>query len=157
NRNTYFWSKNAYATAYPDYTKARIYHWLHTADFVSTSDILESSKEPLENRVWYDYAGQLNTLTASSINKPTHVGPGLDDGTTQLYTFEYNAFGNIIKTIDPVGRTFSYIFATNGIDLLEIRQTRGGNNELLSSTAYDLRHLPVTMTDAAGQTTTFTY
>ena len=29
-RNTFYWSKKAYAAAYPDYTKAKIYHWLHT-------------------------------------------------------------------------------------------------------------------------------
>ena len=31
-RNTYYWSKKAYAAAYPDYTKAKIYHWLHSLD-----------------------------------------------------------------------------------------------------------------------------
>ena len=59
--------------------------------------------------------------------------------------------------IDPIGRTFSYIYATNGIDLLEIRQTRAGQNELLSRMTYNAQHLPLTSTDAAGQTTTYTY
>ena len=59
--------------------------------------------------------------------------------------------------IDPVGRTFSYIYAENGIDLLEIRQTRAGQNELLSKMTYNAQHLPLTSTDAAGQTTTYTY
>ena len=58
-----------------------------------TSGILESTKEPLEGRVWYDYAGQPSShgsLVVGSTNKPTHVGRVLDDGTTQLYTYEYN-------------------------------------------------------------------
>src|ERR1019366_1863561 len=52
-RNTYYWSRTGCATGYGDYTKARIYHWLHTADLASASGILESTKEPLEGRVWY--------------------------------------------------------------------------------------------------------
>lgn len=161
-RNTYYWSKKAYAAAYPDYTKAKIYHWLHTLDPVSTTaGILESVKEPLEGRVWFDYAGQAGDLSGSiyvgSTNKPAHVGRVLDDGSTQLYSYEYNGFGNIIKQIDPIGRTFSYLYAANGIDLLEIRQTRAGRNELLSKKTYNTQHLPLTSTDAAGQTTTFTY
>ena len=85
------------------------------------------------------------------------MGRVLDDGSTQLYTYEYNGFGNVTKTIDPVGRTFSYIYAANGIDLLEIRQTRAGQNELLSQMTYNAQHLPLTSTDAAGQMTTYTY
>src|SRR5690606_29383482 len=53
--------------------------------------------------------------------------------------------------------TFSYIYAPNGIDLLEVRQTRAGNNDLLFRATYNAQHLPLTTTDAAGQTTTFTY
>jgi RHS repeat-associated protein len=156
-RNTYYWSKIACAQAYGDYRKAKVYHWLHTADFTSTAGILESVKEPLENRVWYDYAGQSSPIIVGSTDRPTHVGRVLDDNSTQLYTYEYNGFGKMTKTIDPVGREFSYLYSTNGIDLLEIRQTRAGNNELLSRTTYNAQHLHLTVTDAAGQTTTNTY
>ena len=76
-------------------------------------------------------------IVVGSTNKPAHVGRVLDDGSTQLYTYEYNDFGNITKQVDPVGRTFSYIYAENGIDLLEIRQTRAGQNELLSQKTYN--------------------
>jgi RHS repeat-associated protein len=156
-RNTYYWSRNAYAAAYPDYTKAKLYHWLHTADNASASGILESEKEPLEGRIWYDYPGQSFANVVGTSNKPTHIGRVLDDGSTQLYTFEYDNFGHITKRIDPIGRTTSYVYAVNGIDLLEIRQTRAGQNELLSQTAYNVQHLPLTIKDAAGQTTTNTY
>src|SRR5277367_5486667 len=48
--NTFYWSKKAYATAYPDYHKAKLYHWLHgkahTPDLSTTAGILESVKEP---------------------------------------------------------------------------------------------------------------
>jgi YD repeat-containing protein len=159
-RNTYYWDKMACAYAYGDYTKARIYHWLRTPTHLAAG-ILESVKEPLEGRVWYDYAGQssgpnFEALVGSS-NKPIHVGRVLDDGSTQLYTYEYNGFGNVTKMIDPVGRTFSHTYAENGIDLLEVRQTRASQNQLLSEVSYDARHLPLTFKDAADQTTTYTY
>jgi RHS repeat-associated protein len=156
-RNTYYWSRNACATGYGDYSKARLYHWLHTTDLSTTSGILESTKEALEGRVWYDYAGQSAPYIVGSNNVPSHVGRVLDDGSTQLYSYEYDAFGHVTRAIDPIGRTMSYIYSTNGIDLLEVRQTRGTNNELLARTTYNAQHLPLTKTDAAGQTTTNTY
>jgi YD repeat-containing protein len=56
----------------------------------------------------------------------------LDDGSTQLHTFAYNGFGHVTNAVDPLGRELSFLYATNGIDLLEVRQTRGANNELLA-------------------------
>jgi YD repeat-containing protein len=49
----------------------------------------------------------------------------LDDGSTQLHTFAYNGFGHVTNAVDPLGRELSFLYATNGIDLLEVRQTRG--------------------------------
>jgi len=155
-RNTYYWSRNACATGYGDYTKAKLYHWLH-ADGNTAAGILESTKEALEARVWYDYAGQPNSVVVGNNNLPTHVGRVLDNGTTQLSTYAYDGFGHVTNSIDPVGREMSYVYSTNGIDPLEVRQTRGANNELLSRTAYNAQHLPLTQVDAAGQTNTFTY
>ncbi len=156
-RNTYYWSRTACATAYGDYTKAKIYHWLHNTDLTTGSGILESTKEALEGRVWYSYAGQSSAAFVGSTDKPRQVGRVLDDTTTQLYTYGYNGFGNLTNQADPLGRTFSYLYANNGIDLLEVRMTRAGKNELLSRMTYNAQHLPLTTVDAAGQTNTFTY
>jgi RHS repeat-associated protein len=156
-RNTFYWSRTACASSYGDYTKARVYHWMHAPDNVSTSGFLESVKEPLENRLWYSRGGNGSFSTANTLNRYTQVGRVLEDGQTQMYRYAYNGFGLLTNAVDPVGRTFTYIYATNGIDLLEVRQTRGGQNELLSRATYNDQHLPLTMTDAAGQTTTFTY
>jgi RHS repeat-associated protein len=157
-RNTYYWSRTACSSAYGDYSKAKVYHWLHAEDINTCSSILESTKGALENRVWYDYAGQSGgAYQVGNNNLPTHVGRVLDDGSTQLYTQAYNPFGHLTNSIDPVGRTFSYIYDTNGIDLLEIHQTRAGNNELLFRAAYNSQHRPLTITDAAGETNTFSY
>ena len=75
-RNTYYWSRTACATGYGDYTKAKIYHWLHTADFGLASGILESTKEPLEGRVWYDYAGQSGTIAVGDEQSAHSYRPG---------------------------------------------------------------------------------
>ena len=157
-RDTYYWSRNACATAYGDYTKARVYHWLHeAADLNTCSGILESTKEPLEGRVWYDYAGQTAPYVTGTNNQPAHAGRVLDDGSTQLYTYAYNGFGNLTNLVDPLGRTLSYLYDTNGIDLLEIRQTRATNKELLFKATYNTQHLPLTRIGMDGQTNTYTY
>jgi len=156
-RNTYYWSRTACASGYGDYTKAKIYHWLHSEVVDIASGILESTKEALEGRVWYNYPGQPHPSTVGTSSRPTKVGRVLDDGTTQLYTYAYDGFGHVTNSIDPLGRTFSYVYAANGIDLLEIRQTRAGNNELLFRATYNAQHLPLTRAGADGQVTTFTY
>jgi RHS repeat-associated protein len=156
-RNTFYWDRNACAQGYGDYSKARIYHWLHTPNIATMAGILESTKAPLEGRVWYDYTGQSSPLIVGDSDKPKHVGRVLDDGSTQLFTYARNSFGHVTNSVDPVGRTFSYLYATNGVDLLQVRQTRGTNNQLLSSMTYNSQHLPLTMTDASGQTITNTY
>jgi len=156
-RNTYYWSRTACATGYGDFSKARIYHWLHTADTVSAAGILESTKEPLEGRVWRDYPGQGSPNFVGNSSLPAHVGRVLDDGSTQLSTYSYDGFGHPTSIVDPVGRTFSYVYDTNGIDLLEVQMTRAGQNEMLAAMTYNAKHLPLTRVDAAGQTNTYTY
>jgi len=156
-RNTYYWDKKARAEALGDYTKARITHWLHTDyDINTASDIPENTKQPLENWVWNDYPGNGGIQTGTS-NRPSNVGRVLDDGRTQLYQYEYNSFGKTTKVTDPAGRITAYVYDTNGIDLLEVRQKTGGINELLASYTYNAQHLPLTATDASGQSTTYMY
>jgi RHS repeat-associated protein len=154
--NTFYWDKKAMLVAPGDYTKAKITHWLFNADG-TVSDIMSSEKQPLENRVWYTYAGQPDYQHVGATASPAQTARVLGDGSTQLSQFEYNALGKTTKTTDPGGRVMSYVYATNNIDLLEIRQTRGTNNELQRKFTYNSLHEPLTETDAAGQATTFTY
>jgi RHS repeat-associated protein len=154
--NTFYWDKKAMMVAPGDYTKAKITHWLLKSDG-TPADVISSEKQPLENRVWYTYAGQPDYLHAGPSANPSQIARVLGDGSTQLSQFEYNTIGKTTKSTDPVGRVMSYIYDTNNIDLLEIRQTRGTNNELQRKFTYNALHEPLTDTDAAGQITTLTY
>jgi len=50
------------------------------------------------------------------------------------------------------------VYAANGIDLVETRQTSPGVTDLLGTFAsYTALHQPQTVSDAAGQTTAVTY
>ena len=154
--NTFYWDKKAMLLAPGDYTKAQITHWLFNADG-SVSGIPSSKKQPLENRVWFTYLGQSDYLHAGPSANPSQVARVLGDGSNQLSTYEYNSAGKTTKSTDPAGRVMTYIYDINQIDLLEVRQTTGTNNELLRSVTYNPLHVPLTDTDAAGKVTTYTY
>jgi len=169
--NTYFWDKRASALDpwHNDYTKATISHWNRDVDIYVASGIIESEKRPLENRVWYSYPGQTNASIVSDFTAgPATVARVLDDGSTQVYRYEYNAKGKKIKETDPVGRETVYVYGIGstpdpnpatgtGIDLLQVKQKNGGSYDLIQSYTYNAQHEPLTRTDASGQVTTFTY
>jgi YD repeat-containing protein len=168
-RNSFFWSKKAFAEGAWDITKAKIYHFLHEPDISTESRVLESVQAPLENPVWYDYPGQLiNDGLASGDNwlgsgvlgtsaEPSVVGRALDDGTSQLYFYQYNPLGKVTHFIDPLGRNFTYAYAANNVDLLQTIMTHNGKHELQGTITYNSQHLPLTITDASGQTTWNTF
>jgi len=123
--NTFYWDKKAMAIAPGDYTKAQIFHWLPTTEGI-VSGIRDSEKRPLENRVWYTYAGQTDPTKVGSNGLPVSVARVLADGSTQLSQFEYNGLGNMTKATDPVGRVTSSVYDTNNIDLLTTYQRNPG-------------------------------
>lgn len=159
HRNTFHWTKEAWKHYPDDYTKAVIYHWLHGANFTQASHVLESMKKPLEKRIWYRHEGQpdvfVNVGTSSRARMSTRlVGPGQ----WQTTLTEHNAAGRKARETDPVGRVTEYTYAGNGIDLLEVRRRTGPSiTERLAAFTYNSQHRPLTVTDAAGQTTTYTY
>lgn len=161
-RNTFAWDKNQYQLALlPDgsleYTKATIMHWLHSSNINVTGRTLESLKQPLENRVWYNYPNESGGIQIGSSNQVTAIGRVLDDGTTQLRTYQRNAFGRVTQSTDPIGRRLTMTYAPNGVDLMSIANTTGGTNQLLWSATYNSQHEPLTITDASGKTTKYTY
>jgi len=170
-RNSFFWGKKAFATGAWNITNATIYHFLHEVNETIESPVLENVQSPLENPVCYNYPGQFinnygglypgdNWLGAGIVGtsaKPSVVGRVLDDGTTQLYYYRYNSLGNPVNAVDPVGRNFTYIYATNNVDLIRTVMTHNGKNEVQSTATYNALHLPLTITDVAEQTTTNSY
>ena len=124
-RNTFIWNPQQYATNYNNaatrYTGAKLIHWLHTdqtatastpagTNPLTASRIPESIKEPLESRVWFNYPNQNQNVfqanNAASIgigstNQPSAIGRVLDDGTTQLYHFQYNNYGKLVEYLRP--------------------------------------------------------
>jgi YD repeat-containing protein len=159
NRNSFFWDKKA-TSMYPpdeqgqyDYTKAKLIHFLHL-DGDTVGSVKEREKMPLENAVYYLYAGQADTRFEGSNGSPSYVARLLDDGSTQVFAYEYDSNHHLTKSTDPRGRITSYQYdPTNDIDLVAVFQ---GTDPIFSSTYNDF-HQPVDVTDAAGQITRYTY
>ncbi len=161
-RSSYYWDKEAWHDYPGDFTKAHHYHFTHTTDMQKTSGTLESDKQPLESRIWRNYDGQpdgqIFTSAVDGTNgSPSKIARVLDDGSTQLYQFQYNAYGKVTKSTDPSGRATTNTYASNGLDLTEVRQVTGSTNQLLARFTYNSLHLPLTAVDAAGKTNFFGY
>ena len=158
-RNSYYWDKKAMQLYPEDVTKARVYHWLHVrnAPVTTASGVLESIKEQFESRIWFSYPGQTNSYYEGTNASPLMVARLLDGNTNQISRFEYNALGRLIKVTDPAGRATTNIYATNLIDLTEVRQIVGTNAEPLAKLTYNSQHLPLTIIDASGKTNSFGY
>jgi hypothetical protein len=45
-RNTYYWSRNACATGYGDYSKAKLYHWLHASEVAAKNLVALCHRTP---------------------------------------------------------------------------------------------------------------
>jgi RHS repeat-associated protein len=159
NNNTYYWDKRATALFPGQYDKAVITHWHHGTLYGLDRQLgtKHSEKRPLEGRVWYGYSDPKPDGDGSQSGRPTAVARVLDDGSSQIYRYEYNSKGKTTRSTDPLGRTTLYVYAPNEIDLLEVRQVNGTSTELLASYSYNDKHQQLTSTDAAGQTTTTTY
>ena len=159
-RNTFIWNPEQYRAAISgssfDYSKARLIHWLHNSNGSATSRVIESTKEPGENRVWYRYPGQSFSYFAGTVDTPIYVGRILDDGATQANRYEYNAAGNVTKYTDPRGRVTDYTYDATGIDRTAARNTSAGG-ALLAQVTYNGQHLPVTIIGANGGTTSLAY
>jgi YD repeat-containing protein len=159
-RDSYYWDKHMYPIAGGNYNQARIthfHHWITNTN--ETAHSVESIKLPLENRIWFTYPGQpYGTLYSGTYDRPTAIARVLDDGTSQETKLTYNAQGNVTDAIDPAGRETQFAYAPNGIDVTGVKQkTSATGYSTLATMAYNSQHLPLTSTDAAGQTTTYTY
>src|SRR5262249_15231819 len=153
-------------------------HWLHIDMYnpVSVSNIKEREKQPLENAVYFFYAGQASAdVYEGSTGAPGFVARRLDNGigtsVTQIWQYVYNSRNKIQKIVDPAGRISTFVYDTTdidtaGIDLLNVYQEAPGgqstdpfnqpSDQILAYGDYSM-HRPGFMTDAAGQTTEYSY
>lgn len=164
-RDSFHWDKNAYIAAgcTPsggcDYTKAVDWHFAHVPNTNTKSTTIESIKNPLENRIWFNYPGQTTAYYAGAYNQPIATGRVLDDGTTQLSQTAYSGPGSFMptQTVDPLGRTTSFAYAPNQIDLTSVTQMTVNGQSYIGQYTYNNQHLPLIFTNAAGQSTRYTY
>ena len=96
-------------------------------------------------------------LDTSLGNQPTKILRMLADGTPALTQIAYNPQGMTTRVIDPLGRTTEMVYASNGSDLIQVRQKKGTSWDILSAATYNAKGQPLTVTDAAGKTSAFTY
>jgi RHS repeat-associated protein len=141
----------------PDPTDGEITRWRSSTQFKISGYQIQSTKLPLENRVWYEHQGETLSNGVGPDGRPAKIGRVLDDGSSQISRYEYNSKGKATRYTDPVGRETVYEYASNEIDLLRTKQKNGTDYDLLEERTYNSAHQPLTVEDAAGQTTTYTY
>jgi RHS repeat-associated protein len=139
-------------------------HWLHTNNYQMTAGVLESLKEPLENRVWFTYwtqAGgdtrdleppQLGTPVdtqgsgAASI-LPVSVARVLPDGTSEVWTTTRDCTSFRVApcvVTDPIGRQTTYTYdPSNSVDLWTVTDTTNpaAPNQIAAFSGY-VQHRP---------------
>ena len=156
-RNTFYWDKKKMLEAAGDYTKATIYHFLHSENINATSGVLESMKEPLENRVWFNYPSDPWPGIVGSSDEPSKIARVIEDGSTQIWQYHRNTLSYVTRAVDPLGRETLTDYAANGIDVIRIRQKNGSSYDTVASFTWNSQHRPLSSTDAAGKTTTNTW
>ena len=174
DKMTYYWDRKAMAMAPGDRTKAEQTRWLMSYEGNVMMDVPEWTKNALEARVDYKYPSQPASIPSpdeeddeedpstwhsfvGDLKLPTEVIRKLDNNDDQIFQYEYNALGRVTKSVDPIGRTFSFMYAANNLDLMEVRQTKSGANDLLAKFTYNKQHLPLTVQAASGRTTAYVY
>lgn len=169
--NTLHWDKKTYAHYPPNpqtglnYDKAVRHKWMwHPTVSYRPIGVISSIKKPFESRIWYQYPNQiLGTygIQMGNSEQPSKIGRRIGPTETQVDQYESNELGNPTKHTDPLGRVrkWQYDLAT-GMDLLTVKQQNGSADETLATYTYDPSdppRVPRTVTDAAGQTTTFSW
>ena len=145
-------------------------HWLHTdynpnSSSVTASRVLESVKEPLESRVWFAYPNQSanvfgNSLGVGTTDQPSNIVRAACDGTgaVQDWQYQYDYYGHVTQSVDPVGRTLAMTYdPTNHVDLLSVTNTSPAYPDPILQLANYVRHRPQQITGASLRSTYLTY
>jgi RHS repeat-associated protein len=118
----------------------------------------------MENmRVWYNYPGQGTAFNSTAFEgssaAPTAIGRALDNGTSQVSKATYNALSKPLTRTDPLGRVTRFTYASNNVDLVLVEQKTGATaySTIESYGTYNSQHRPASITNAAGQTWSYSY
>jgi len=57
----------------------------------------------------------MTTQSIGTHETPSGIGREMEDGSDQIWTFQYNLRGHKVKEIDPVGRETVYVYGTNNV------------------------------------------
>ena len=164
--NSFYWDKRAMVQGPGDPARAVRTHWLMresmayaVAGGVNARNIPHSVQRPLQPRIWYRYQNQDNPSKTGEGSRPTEISRVLANGATQTWRASYNTLGHPTSAADPLGRETTFVYAANGIDLAEVRQTTGPGASVVrgSLSNYTAQHRPQTITDAAGRVTAISY
>ena len=118
---------------------------------------MESVKEPLESRVWYNYPDQVWSAIVGSSDEANKVARVIEDGSAQLWQYDRNALAKITRSVDPLGReTLTDTPPTTSMSFKFGKRTTPGTIRSARCT-WNSQHRPLTETDAAGKTTTNTW
>jgi len=105
------------------------------------------------------------TIGVGATNQPTAIWRALGDGWSfQSWQFQYDNYGHVTQSIDPLGRTLVMTYdPTNNVDLLTVTKpvpatsNMPAHNDLLLTLSTYTQHRPQSVTGANGQTTQLRY
>jgi RHS repeat-associated protein len=170
--NSFYWTKKAMMVAKDDgdpinssdfYAKAIVTHYL--AGERGVTQMVGSSKNPLETRAWQVYQGQtqpnrFDDQTQNAVAITARQVPHVSTPETlvdQVSRYEYNELLKLLKTVDPLGRTTYYEYDATGMDLLKVKQKVGESTVTLTEYSDYDDHQAWTITGPDGQSTGGTY
>ena len=103
------------------------------------------------------YTGFVMNYAPSATGTETLTTTFIKNGSVRTSNYQYNSFGLMTQAIDPAGRTSTYTYAANGIDLQEITETQNGDNYVIGDWTYNSYHLPTLYIDGSAQQTSYGY
>ena len=131
--------------------------WLCTITNVQ-QPVRDYVQPPIDNLTTYLYLGESKIDAAINLVGPSNKPISVQQQTGGQFKYQNNAQGKVTQSVDPKLRQFSYLYAANGIDLMEKRQTAGTNNQLNGKWFYSSNnHLPSKYIDGGGFATQYSY
>lgn len=153
-RNTHYWDPEAWDKHPGDYQKSSVKHWLHGNTTTVLAGVLDSIKQPLESRIWYMNQGQVQPgfIGGTTLDMPDRTARMLPGSVSQVSQRKYNAAGNVVEEIDPLGRKIQYDYLGAMLNPRIVRTVVNNQYVQLATYTYNSQNRPLTFVDTAGET-----